>query len=515
MLLLLPMASFAQTVNVLVVAIHGVETGKREWQPTIDYLQQTFPQYDFKLVPVTPIDLPRIKKLIGHQEIDFVISQPAIYVDLELNFGISRILTMVKKGGFSQFGSTIIARADSRILSINDLHGRTIAGVAKLGFGGWLVGYNEMLKNGFDPYEDARDVMFLGTQPKEIQAVLEYKADAAIIRTGVLEKLSNEGKIDIDDFRILAPKTHPNFPFKISTPLYPEWVFAKTHKASDDLSRSVALALLSLEKNSPAAKRARFQEWTFPYDYQPVHNLLKNLHVGPYKDYGKINTIDFMIQHKIEIIVVLILVMGILLMTVAVYRSNINLAKEKLEKEKALESMKHLATHDSLTNLPNRLLFIEHLEKLIYDAQRRGTTIAVLFMDLDGFKNINDRLGHSMGDKVLCQASKMLLESSRVNDIAGRLGGDEFIIAFNDIKEIDDLKTLASRILERISNIDLPNVTDISVGVSIGVIYGNPGQNSAEHLIHLSDELMYEAKQAGKGRFVLKPIPPSGVKGAS
>jgi len=506
-LLLTPMASFAQKVNVLVVAIYGVETGKKEWQPTVDYLQHTLPQHEFNLILVAPIDLPYIKELVERQEIDFVITQPAIYVDLELNFGISPILTMVKKGGFSQFGSTIITRADSGILSIKDLHGRTIAGVAKLGFGGWLVGYNEMKENGFDPYEDAKDVMFLGTQPNEIQAVLERKADAAVIRTGVLEKLSNEGKINIKDFHVIAPKVYSNFPFNVSTLLYPEWTFAKTHKASDDLSKSVALALLSLERNSPEAKKARFQEWTFPYDYQPVHKLLKALQVGPYKDYGKISATNFLNQYKIEIIVVLALVINILLMVAVVYRNNINLSKETLKKEKALESMKHLATHDSMTGLPNRLLFMEHLEKLVHDAKRRGTTIAVMFMDLDGFKNVNDCFGHNIGDEVLCQASKILLKSLRINDIAGRLGGDEFIIALKDIKEIDDLKTLASRIVERISNIDLPDATDINTGVSIGVIYGNPGQNSAERLIKLSDELMYEAKQAGKGRFVLKPLP--------
>ena len=94
-LLFIPISSFAQHVKILVVAIHGIETAKDEWQPTIDYLQKTIPQHTFQLIPIEPIDLQNIKKLISHKEIDFIITQPAIYVNLELNFGVSRILTMV------------------------------------------------------------------------------------------------------------------------------------------------------------------------------------------------------------------------------------------------------------------------------------------------------------------------------------------------------------------------------------------------------------------------------------
>lgn len=509
MLLLLPVSSFAQKVNILVVTIHGVEAGREAWQPTVDYLQQTIPQYQFNLVPVAPIELPYIKGLMERREIDFVITQPAIYVDLELEFGISRILTMVKDGGISQFGSAIVSRADNGIRTIDDLHGKTIAGVAKLGFGGWLIGYSEMLENGFDPFEDAGEIVFLGTQPREIQAVLEREVDAAVIRTGVLENLSRENKINIEDFYIIAAKMYPDFPFRISTSLYPEWAFAKTRKVSDDLGKAVALALLSLGKNNPIAEKAGFQEWTFPYDYQPVHELLKTLKVGPYKDYGKISVTGFVNQYKTEAIIILVLVLIILAMTIAVYRSNMKLSREKLEKESALESMKYLATHDSLTGLSNRLLFLELLEKLVHDARRRGTDIAVIFIDLDEFKAINDSFGHSAGDEFLRKTGQLLLSALRVNDIAGRLGGDEFVLALNDVKGIGNLKSLTNRFHEGIANIDLPNASGRYVGASIGIIYGNPGHHSADQLIMSSDQLMYQAKQAGKGHTVLQPIPSS------
>lgn len=331
MLLFFPIAAFCQQVNVVVVAIHGIDTANKEWQPTISYLNTSLPQHNFTLLPYTPDKLAKIKYQIKHQEIDFVITQPAFYVDLERNFGISKILTMVKKGGYSQFGSAIIVRADSNINSITDLHDKTIAGVARLGFGGWLLGYQEMLNNNFDPYADARKVVFLGTQPAQVQAVLKREVDAAVIRTGILEKLAAENKINIDDFHILAAKSHPGFSLMVSTALYPEWAFARTRKASNELSKEVALALLSVQPDSPIVQNAGYQEWTFPYDYQPVHDLLKTLQVGPYHDYGKIDLLALIAEHWLGVIISISLSLTVLIV--------ILISIHKLEKEVAVRRL--------------------------------------------------------------------------------------------------------------------------------------------------------------------------------
>jgi len=347
LILLLPLTGFSQVennerrkVNVLVIAIYGVENSKDEWQPTINYLQSSLPQYEFKLIPITPIELTRIKELVANQEIDFIITQPAIYVDLELNFGISRILTMVKKGGLAEFGSTLITRSDSGIKSIEDLHGKTIGGVSKLGFGGWLVGFKEMLAHGFDPYKDAKEVKFFGDQSIEIQAVLDGVVDAAVIRTGMLEKFSESNRINLDDFRVLAPKQYPGFPMAVSSALYPEWAFARTRSSANELSKAVALALLSLGSNSSITQKAGFQEWTFPYDYQPVHDLLKELRVGPYKDYGKITVRGFIAQHMVETVIIIVLVTSIVLMAIKIYLSNITLSIEIAARKEAETKIK-------------------------------------------------------------------------------------------------------------------------------------------------------------------------------
>jgi len=191
-------------------------------------------------------------------------------------------------------------------------------------------------------------------------------------------------------------------------------------------------------------------------------------------------------------------------MTMVVYRINFKLSKEKIEKETALKKMQYLATHDNLTHLPNRFLFMELLDKMVHDAKRREAMIAVMFLDLDNFKQVNDNFGHNMGDKILCKVAKILSDSLRLNDIAARLGGDEFIFAFSDVKEVEDLNTLTQRIIKNISGIELPSEISIDLGASIGVIYGKMPHNNTEYLIQLSDQLMYEAKQAGKGAAILK-----------
>lgn len=290
-------AAESEAVNILVVAIRGVDAARHEWSPTIEYLQRSLPQYRFSLLPVIPKELERIRGLVREGGVDFLITQPAIYVDLELSNGISRILTMVKKGDISEFGSTIVTLASSDIHTVEDLNGKTLAGVARLGFGGWLIGYEELLKNDFDPYRDAKDVKFLGTQPKEIEALIKKEVDVVVVRTGMLESLAAKGKVDLSDFRILLQKNHVGFPFAASTALYPEWAFSRTKKVSFDLAKAVTQTLLQMPKNSLPAARAGYQEWISPFDYQPVHELMKNLRVGPYQDYGKITLSGFVDQY--------------------------------------------------------------------------------------------------------------------------------------------------------------------------------------------------------------------------
>ena len=204
----------ASEVKILLVAISGVDEGFKEWQPTIDYLQNNLPDLTFTLIPVIPKDIDRIRSLVASETIDFVITQPAIYVDLELSHGISRILTLEKMDGIAEFGSALITRRDSDIHSLADIKDKRVAGVAPLGFGGWLIGYHEMLQSGVDPYQQSAKVVFPGTQNKVLDAVLSGEVDLGVIRTGILEKAVAAQKMVPDDIRIINEKkwVNPTFP---------------------------------------------------------------------------------------------------------------------------------------------------------------------------------------------------------------------------------------------------------------------------------------------------------------
>ena len=163
--------------------------------------------------------------------------------------------------------------------------------------------------------------------------------------------------------------------------------------------------------------------------------------------------------------------------------------------------MYHLAQYDVLTNLPNRLLLKDRLGQAIVAARRNGNCVAVLFLDLDGFKNINDSLGHGIGDKLLCSAAKRLLACVRTSDTVSRQGGDEFIILLSEIAGHSDAAAKAAKILNAmIAPYDIGH-NSLRVTASIGVsTYPGDGLN-AEALIKNADMAMYKAKELGRDNF--------------
>lgn len=289
--------SSASDVKILVIAVYGTENADSAWSPTIDYLNRSLPQHHFSLVTVPPSELDKIQALVQSKSVDFVITQPAIYVDLEIRFGITKMLALVRRGGYTRFGSAIIVRKDSDIYQVSDLVGKKLAGVARLGFGGWLAGYWEMMNKGFNPFDQADSIIFTGNQISEVEALTAGRVDAAVLRTGMLENLASNSKLDISQFRILEEKHYPGFNFKVSTALYPEWTIADTHRTENSLSREVAMTLLSIPPTSQAAKAADYQEWTFPYDYQPVHELLKSMRIGPYQHQQEVPLSEVFYRH--------------------------------------------------------------------------------------------------------------------------------------------------------------------------------------------------------------------------
>jgi diguanylate cyclase (GGDEF)-like protein/PAS domain S-box-containing protein len=165
------------------------------------------------------------------------------------------------------------------------------------------------------------------------------------------------------------------------------------------------------------------------------------------------------------------------------------------------EALDHQAHHDALTQLPNRLLFSDRLEQGIAKAKRNNSKLALLFIDLDHFKEINDSLGHNIGDEVLKKVTKRLLDAIRKQDTIARLGGDEFTVIIEELKQGQDASRLAQKILEVLAEPIIVEENILYVSSSIGIsLYPSDG-TSAQDLLKYADSAMYRAKKEGRNNF--------------
>ncbi len=172
-------------------------------------------------------------------------------------------------------------------------------------------------------------------------------------------------------------------------------------------------------------------------------------------------------------------------------------------RRQAEELLAHHALHDSLTGLPNRRLLEDRLEQALSRARRHGSAVAVLFVDLDQFKTVNDSAGHSVGDELLRVAAERLSGHLRATDSAARFGGDEFVVVCEEIGGDHELLVVADRLLAAMAEPFRVGDEEFVLGASIGIAVSAEGEDSAEALLRDADLAMYEAKDRGRARCVV------------
>lgn len=178
------------------------------------------------------------------------------------------------------------------------------------------------------------------------------------------------------------------------------------------------------------------------------------------------------------------------------------LEDEIRQRKQAEQMLKHSASHDALTGLPNRSVFLDLLDHAIaYQRRREEYKFAVLFLDLDRFKMVNDSLGHHAGDTLLKIVSKELKHIVRANDTVARLGGDEFVILIEDIEQKAEVYEIAQRITNSLAQPFTISNQPVFIGTSIGILFSDHRYQSAETMLRDADTAMYHAKDSGKGRY--------------
>jgi diguanylate cyclase len=209
------------------------------------------------------------------------------------------------------------------------------------------------------------------------------------------------------------------------------------------------------------------------------------------------------IKQRIEATILggVVLVISIYAVLIRSYNRTLGLFEKVVEGQLEVNRLNHQATHDSLTAVPNRRAFEAHLRKMHAKARRASKRYAVLYMDLDGFKEVNDTYGHKVGDKLLIQVTKQFLYVIREYDFIARLGGDEFALVVDYFETKQELAQLALRIIDILEAPILIEGKQIKIGVSVGIAIYPEDAKDIVSLLGIADSAMYLAKKSGRNQY--------------
>ena len=625
------------TVKIGILSFESKADTFTRWQPTANHLHTGLPKQRFEIVPLNYDELNAAVKSGG---IDFVLTNPEHYVVLRNVFRLSPMVTLstlVNQQASSTFGGVIFARADSTgIVQLQDVKGRRVAAVGLYSLGGFLAAADIFRQQHIDlRSSDVRSLSFTGTpHSKVVLEVMAGRADVGIVRTGVLEQMAAQGKLDLSQVRILNAQPQSLYPQRLSTELFAEWPLAAMPKTPPDLVKAVALALLTIAPDSSYAHAGNYYGFSTPANYAPVEELMRRLKVYPNVESIPLwKELWLTYYEEIELLMFVLFLAGAgasiylgignrrlrrlsklyqdaqarLTVTAAAFESQVGiivtddvtqivranaafttmfgytepqllgsstsilrsgvipqgtlrqlwpvlLAKGHWQGElacrhqsgkvlpcvvaitalhqdspvatgfvgsfldisiqkQAENEARQLAFFDPLTELPNRRMFIDRLQAEISQAVRSNQLGALMFIDMDDFKVLNDTYGHSVGDQLLRLIAKRLSLLAGANALAARLGGDEFVVMLPGLGPVDaaaqDTATIFAWQIRRaildpyeLSTQSSEHVEGkflhYNISGSIGVALFGGRDESVVEVLKRADVAMYQSKQGGK-----------------
>ena len=374
--------------------------------------------------------------------------------DIDLLMGVSSSNNRIQDFEFTDSywkmpWSIVYRRILGRINSLADLNGKTLALVKGYQLSNWIkVNYPKI------------DIVLVNSTAEGLLAVQQGFVDGFVEGLPVASKLAKNESIVPLEVAVI-----PDFPTQDSR--------IAIHKGNQILKSILNQGLITIDEKK---RQEIFNRW---------FNV--NIHSG--WDKRQVTRIAVQVGFAIFVVIFFVVLW------------NRRLHKE-VQRRKVLEAqMKHMATHDELTGLANRALLKTQMDSAIALHQRQGLKLAVMFIDLDGFKAVNDKYGHDVGDIVLQQVADRLTTCVRRSDTVCRFGGDEFVILLTSLNNKEEAAYIAEKVINVIAQPFVANQHNATLGTSIGIsVYPDDSGNIAD-LFKLADNLMYRVKSSGKNNF--------------
>ncbi|MDD2829150.1 MAG: diguanylate cyclase [Sulfuricurvum sp.] len=297
--IIVPSLYSIENITIGVLSFHSKSESLKEWEPTARYLHQKEPNFTFTILP---LNYPEINEAVKNNKLDFVITNSGHYIYLEKKYHISRIATMMhykNNQWVDRFGGVIFTRAErSDITTLDDTKGKKIAAVDAESLGGYSAQIFEFFNH--DIALETLDIYFTGMPHKQVvEEVLKGNADVGFVRTDLLESMEKEGTIHLNQLKIINQRKFKNFPYQLSTLLYPEWPIARMPQTPNDLSNKVVIALL--QQHLESKPNDGDIGWSSPLEYSQVHEMFQSLRIPPYEQAEIFTMVDIWNKYKITI----------------------------------------------------------------------------------------------------------------------------------------------------------------------------------------------------------------------